>query len=159
MNSDEILRKQLLDLLQGGHAHMTFDEAVKDFPLKRINTKFPNSTYTPWRLLEHIRITQYDILDFIQNPNYQELEWPKDYWPKENDKGTKNDWEETIKKYHEDLKALERIVMDKKVNLYEKIPHGSGQTIIREILLVADHSAYHIGEFAIARSIMRTWRK
>ncbi len=158
-NKDKALREQLLALLQGGHAHMPFDETVKDFPRGKINTLFPNGIYSAWGLLEHIRRTQNDILEFIVSPKYKEKEWPKDYWPERTKKATQKDWENTIKQYKIDLKKLCSIIAKQKTNLYEKIPHGDGQTILREMLLVADHTSYHLGEFAIMRQVRKTWGK
>ena len=159
MNQDKILREHLLSLLKGGNAHMTLDDAVKNYPVSGINDIFPNGEYSSWHLLEHIRRTQNDILNFIVNPNYKELNWPKDYWPERNKKATQKDWKQTIELFEKDTKALEKIVSNPKTNLYAKIPWGEGQTILREILLVADHSAYHIGEFAIMRQAMDTWNR
>jgi hypothetical protein len=158
-SSEKAVRAQLVALLKGGNAHMALDEAVKDFPISELNTKFPNGTYTSWGLLEHIRRTQWDILDFIRNPNYKELDWPNDYWPEKNKKATEKDLKQTIALFNKDSKELERIVLDPKTDLYAKIPHGTGQNILREILLVGDHNAYHIGEFAIMRQVMDTWGK
>ena len=159
MNSDAVVREHLLSLLQGGNAHMTFDDAVKDFPVDHMNTVFPNGTYTSWHLIEHIRRTQEDILDFIRNPDYKNRSWPNDYWPAKDEKATKKTWERTISEFGKDSKALQKIVKEPKTDLYTKISHGEGQTILREILLVADHNAYHIGEFAIMRQVMGTWGK
>lgn len=160
MNKNEqSLREQLINLLKGGQAYMTFDESVKDFPVKEMNTNFPNGTYSAWDLLEHIRITQDDILEFMVNPKYKEKKWPQDYWPGRQNKATKQDWDETIKRYNIDLKNIFNIINDAKTDLYKKIPWGDGQIILREILLVADHTSYHIGEFAIMRQVMKTWGK
>lgn len=156
---DKIVREHLLDLLKGGNAHMTIEEAVKDFPEEKMNTMFPNGTYSSWHLLEHIRLTQADILEFMISPSYKEKEWPKEYWPAKGRKCTKQDWEKTLAGIKRDTKELERIVRDPKTDLYAKIPHGTGQTYMREILLVADHNAYEIGEFAIMRQVMGTWGK
>ncbi len=159
MSPDKILRNQLVKLLKEGMAHMTFEEMVVHFPMDKINKKFPNGTYSPWGLLEHLRITQWDILDFIRNSNYKEIEWPKDYWPPQDKKATEKDWRKTIESFEKDSKALQEIVQNPKTDLYGKIPQGEGQTILREILLVADHNAYHIGEFAIMRQVNDTWGK
>jgi DinB superfamily len=157
MKQDTIVREHLLLLLKGGNAYMPFKEAVADFPVSKMNTIFPNGTYTPWHLLEHIRITQWDILDFIRNPDYQYITWPDDYWPKKSEKATKKIWDHTIAQYEEDLEALKKIVKDPDTALYIKIPHGKGQTILKEMFVVADHLAYHTGEFAIMRQVMGTW--
>lgn len=159
MTQNEIVCEQLLSFLKGGNAHMKFEDMVADFPENQMNTVFPNGDYTPWHLLEHIRRTQFDILDFIQNSDYEYRTWPDDYWPQKNEKATKKEWEKTIEDFYKDSKALQKIVSDKKTDLYARIPHGDGQTILREILLVADHSAYHIGEFAIMRQVMKTWKR
>lgn len=157
MESDEILRKHLLDLLRGGNAHMPFAAAVADFPLERINEMPPDVPYTPWHLLEHLRLTQWDILDFIVNPKYVWRKWPDEYWPVKTARATPAQWNETIAKFHADLKSLDDLVANPATNLTEDIPHAQGYTILREILVVCDHNAYHIGEFAILRQVMGTW--
>jgi hypothetical protein len=156
--NDKALRDHLIKLLKGGNAHMTLEEAVKDYPLSKINDIFPNGEYSSWHLLEHIRRTQNDILEFIVNSNYQDKEWPKDYWPGRTKKATQKDWEKTISSFQKDIQALEKIVANPKTDLFAKIKWGDGQTILREILLVADHTAYHVGEFAIMRQTMQTWK-
>ncbi len=157
MESDEILRKHLLDLLRGGNAHMPFDAAVADFPPDRINDLPPNVPYSPWHLLEHIRLTQWDILDFIVNPKYVWRKWPDEYWPAKTARASQAQWNETIAKFHADLKSLDDLVANQATDLTEEIPHAKGYTILREILVVSDHNAYHIGEFAILRQVMGTW--
>jgi Mn-containing catalase len=159
MQADTAIRDELAFLLSRGNAHMSFSEAIADFPTTHMNTVFPNGTYTPWHLLEHIRLTQKDILDFMQNPSYKEPHWPDDYWPKKDTKATKKEWEDTITLFEKDNQALQSIIKDSKTDLYSKIPHGTGQTIIREVLVIADHNAYHLGEFAIMRQVMKTWKK
>ncbi len=137
---------------------MTFDDAVKDFPMNEINTTFSNGIYSAWDLLEHIRRTQSDILEFIVSPKYKEKEWSKDYWPDPKKKAHAKDWGKTINQYKADLKQLKNMVSDEKTDLYAKITNGDGQTILREMMLVADHTSYHIGEFAIMRQVMGTWK-
>jgi len=155
--NDKALRDHLLNLLRGGNAHMTLEEAIKNYPAAKINDIFPNGEYSSWHLLEHIRRTQNDILEFIINSKYVYLEWPKDYWPARNKKATQKEWDKTIASFRKDTKALEKIVANPKTDLYAKIPWGEEHTILREILLVADHNVYHIGEFAIMRQVMSTW--
>jgi len=155
--NDKVLREHLGNLLKGGNAHMTLEEAVENYSVSKINDIFPNGEYSSWHLLEHIRRTQADILNFIINPKYEYLDWSKDYWPPRNKKATEKDWKETITKFQKDAQALEKIIANPKTDLYVKIPWGEGQTILREILLVVDHNAYHIGEFAIMRQTMKTW--
>jgi hypothetical protein len=155
--TDTLLREQLLQLLNGGNAHMTLDEAVADYPVASMNTPFPNGEYTSWHLLEHIRLSQWDILDFMQNPEYEEREWPKDYWPPQTAVANEAFWNETLASFQRDMEALQVIVMDPQTDLHARIPWGTGQTVLRELLLVADHNAYHIGEFAIMRQVMGAW--
>ncbi len=157
MSSDDVVRKQLLDLLQGGNAHMDYDEAVADFPAASINTKPPNVPYTPWHLLEHLRITQWDILEFIRNPKHVSPPWPEGYWPPQDEVTDPAGWQRTSQAFQADHRELEKMVQDPATDLYVDLPHAKGYTILREILLVADHNAYHIGEFGILRQVMGTW--
>jgi hypothetical protein len=157
MDADKTLRDELLHLLRGGNAHLSFDEAVADFPMDRVNERPPNVPYSPWHLLEHIRLAQWDILDFVRNPDYQEMKWPDDYWPAQDATADDAAWNATLAAFHADLAAVEQIASDPQTDLSARIPHGTGQTVLREILLVADHNAYHLGEFAILRQVMGTW--
>jgi hypothetical protein len=157
MDDDRAVREEVLYLLRGGNAHMSFDEAVSEYPTASINAPFVNGPYTAWHLLEHIRITQRDILEFIRDPDYVERRWPDDYWPPRDAMATPEDWQRSLAGFHDDARALQTIVEDPATNLHMRIPHGDGQTIFREMLVVADHNAYHIGEFAIMRQVMGTW--
>ena len=159
MKKDEILRENLLALLTAEYSRESLEDIVGEFPMNKINENFPNADYTPWALLEHIRLAQEDILDFIKNPNYQEREWPKDYWPRKGKKATPADWRKTINDFEKDFKELENIVRDPKIDLYKGIPWGEGITILREIVTVANHNACHLGEFSIMRQAMGTWGK
>lgn len=153
------IRDELVFLLTRGNAHMPYEEAIADYPMDRINTPFPNGSYTAWHLLEHLRLTQEDILDFIRNPHYEERAWPKDYWPSPDAQATADDWNRTIESFLADRQALRELVEDPATDLYTPIPWGTGQTMLREIHVVADHNAYHTGEFAIMRQVMGTWGK
>jgi hypothetical protein len=157
MNTDKIIREQLLALLRGGNAHLGFDDAVANFPPEHIHTKPPNVSYTPWHLLEHIRIAQGDILEFVRNPDHVSPSWPEGYWPAPDEQADQARWQQTINEFRADLKAIENLVTDPNTDFFSPIPHAPGYTIFREILLVADHNAYHIGEFAILRQVMDTW--
>ena len=137
---------------------MSLADAVEGFPPAKFNDKFPQGEYSAWGLLEHIRITQNDILDFSTNPNYQDKAWPKAYWPDPATAATSADWRRTIALFHQDQQALVDLVNDPQTDLFVKIPHGTGQNILKEILVVADHNAYHVGEFAIMRQVMGTWK-
>ena len=157
MNNNQVMREQLLALLRGGNAHLTFEQAVADFPIAGINRRPPNVPYTPWHLLEHIRIAQWDILEFVRNPNHVSPDWPKEYWPNPDEQADETRWQQTLAAFRADLRAIQDIVANPQTDLFAPIPHAKNYTIFREALLVADHNAYHIGEFAILRQVMDTW--
>ncbi|MFQ5578613.1 MAG: DinB family protein [Anaerolineae bacterium] len=157
MNADSVMRRQLLALLRGGNAHMGFEQAVANFPAEHINRRPPHVSYTPWHLLEHLRIAQRDILEFIRNPNHVSPEWPAGYWPAPDAQTDEAGWRKTIADFQADLAALEELAQNPHTDLFGPIPHAPDYTIFREILLVADHNAYHTGEFAILRQVMQTW--
>lgn len=159
MKTEDYIREELIFHLTHGNAHMTFEDAVQDFPTNKINTKFTNGDYTFWHLAEHIRRTQADILNFVTNPNYEEIEWPKDYWPEKDEKANRAQWAKTIRDFKQDRDELIKLIKSKKVDLYKKIPKGTGQTLFREIIVVTDHNAYHLGEFAIMRQVLSAWGK
>lgn len=158
MSTDQALRKHVLALLDGGQAHMTFDDAVANFPMSLININPPNVPYTPWHLLEHLRISQFDILEYVRNPSYVSPEWPIGYWPAPSATTDAAGWQRTIDLFNADLRAMRALVADPQTDLLAEIPHGyGGHTILREALLVADHNAYHIGELGILRQVMNAW--
>ena len=157
MDPDKVVRDQLLSFLRGGNAHLTFDQAVADYPPDHINGHPPNISYTPWHLLEHIRIAQWDILEFIRNPDHVSPGWPEGYWPPAGEKADETKWGKTITDFHADLQALQDMVQEPATDLCAPIPHAREYTVFREILLVADHNAYHIGEFAVLRQVMDIW--
>ena len=154
---DRALRRQLVELLDGVGAHMPFEEAVADFPDDAINRRPPNVDYTPWHLLEHLRLTQADILDYVVNPEYVESNWPVDYWPSRDSTVTRAEFDETIRGFLADKDTLRALVVDPARDLWAVIPGTPGHTLVREIRVDADHNAYHVGEFAILRQIMETW--
>ena len=158
MNHNQELRQQLENMLVKRQAHMTFEDAVANFPEAHINTRPSHVDYSFWHLLEHLRICQYDILDYIRNSAYQALKFPDGYWP---DKETDTDlagWQRTINQFLEDRQALVDIINDPETDFYAAIPHGwDGHNILREILVVADHNAYHLGELGILRQGMNLW--
>ena len=156
MNVD-VLRQQLADLLDGEGAHMPFEEAVADFPDEVMNRRPPNVDYTPWALLEHLRITQLDILEYVTDPEYVERTWPDDYWPDPAAIATREDFDATIRGFLVDRAALRGLLTDPSRDLFAVIPGSPGHTLLREIRIDADHNAYHIGEFAILRQVMGTW--
>ena len=151
------LRRELIRLLDGLDARMTFDDAVADFPDEAMNARPPNVDYTPWHLLEHVRLTQLDILDYVTNPDYVEPAWPRDYWPDRAATATRADWDATIAGFHADLAALRDLVADPARDLVAVLPGTPGHTLLREVRVVGDHNAYHIGEFAVLRQVMGSW--
>ena len=148
MDKDKALREHLLELLDGESAHISLESVLTNFPIKNIN-KRGSGSHTAWELLEHIRIAQWDILDFSTNANYEEMTFPDDYWPK--DEGTPERWRKSVEQTLADLQAMRDLVADEATDLYAKIPHGSGQTILREAMLIADHNAYHLGQLVMLR--------
>jgi hypothetical protein len=154
---DDALRHDLAELLDGRGAHMSFDEAVADFPDDAINRRPANIDYTPWHLLEHLRLTQADILDYVVNRAYVEPSWPAEYWPSRDAVATREMFDETIRAFRSDLAQLRALVVDPARDLFAVIPGTPGHTLLREARIDADHNAYHIGEFAILRQVMGTW--
>jgi hypothetical protein len=159
MASNQALGRHLVEVLDGGHAHATFDAAVADLPPKLRGARPEGVPHTPWRLLEHLRIAQWDILEFSRNPKHVSPEWPGGYWPKEDAPPDAKSWEASVKAFKADLEAMKALVLDPAVDLFAKIPHGDGQTILRQALLVADHNAYHIGQLIIVRRALGAWPK
>jgi hypothetical protein len=157
VTDDRLLRSQLVDLLRGEGARMAFDDAVADFPAEAINRIIPNGTVTPWHMLEHIRLTQWDILDYIRNRDYVEADWPAEYWPPVDARATPEQFQATLNAIRADNDALRLIVRDSATDVFAMIPNTPGHTIIREVRIVADHNSYHLGEFAILRQAMGTW--
>jgi hypothetical protein len=151
---DKVLREELLALLAGGNAHMGFADAIKGFPMEAINTRVPNGTYTVWHLLEHMRIVQWDILEFVRNPKHVSPDFPDGYWPPPDKMAKPADWKKTAKGFQGDLEAMQGIVQDPKTNFIDPIPHAKEYTVLRESLLVADHNAFHVGEFVALRRVL-----
>ena len=156
--SDQILRDHLLELLRGGSAHLGLDEAIEGFPADLRGTKHQELPHTAWQLLEHLRIAQWDILDFSRNPDYAHMKWPDDYWPKTAAPPDDDAWARSVEQFRRDLKAMQDLVADPKTDLYAKIPWGNGQTILREALLIADHNAYHVGQIVSLRQALGAWQ-
>jgi len=151
------LREQLAELLDGVGAHVTFEEAVADFPDDAINLRAANVDYTPWHLFEHLRLAQADILGYVTDPDYVEPDWPAGYWPDHDATATRVEFDETINTFLEDKAALRALLMDPGRDPFAVIPGTPGHTLVREVRIDADHNAYHVGEFAILRQIMGTW--
>jgi hypothetical protein len=157
MTKTDPLRDQLARLQASHEAHADFDAAVADLPPQLRGATAPGLPYSPWQLLEHIRLAQADILEFCRNPDYEELSWPDDYWPADAAPPDAGAWEASIAAYRRDLKALQELIRDPDCELLGKVPAGDGQTFLREFLLVADHTAYHIGQLVLVRRLLGAW--
>jgi uncharacterized damage-inducible protein DinB len=151
------LRDQLRRILAWQDAHVGFEKAVEGLAPKLRGIRLEGFPHSAWELVEHLRITQHDILDFCRNPKYTEPHWPDDYWPASPQPPSEAAWEASIAAFREDRAALETLATDQSVDLFAKIPHGTGQTYIREILLVADHNAYHLGQLVVIRRHLGAW--
>jgi hypothetical protein len=160
-NINSELIKQLLALLDGGHAHVSFDDAVKDFPVDLRGTAPDKLPYSAWQLIEHIRLTQRDILNFSAPPTggYQHLAWPDAYWPKSVEPPSTSAWTESVAAIHTDRRLFEAPLTKPGVDVYKPFRWGDGQNLIREALLIADHAAYHVGELVVLRRLLGAWHK
>lgn len=158
-DNDPSLREHLVSLLRGGNAHISFEDLVAAFPARAYGQKVEGLPYTAWQVLEHIRIAQWDILEFCRDAKHVSPKWPKGYWPKPGNPGTRELWKETVEKFSRDLRQMEELIGDPATDLFAKIQHGSGQTILREALLVADHNAYHLGALAVMSRLLKSTRK
>ena len=157
MTDDSALRRELIRLLDGLDARMPFEEAIADFPDEAMNLRAPNIPYTPWHIIEHIRLTQADILEYVLGEGYVEKTWPDEYWPPRDAVATRAQWETSIEGFRSDVEALKAIVRDPARDLNAVLPDTPGHTLLREVRIVGDHNAYHIGEFAALRQVMGTW--
>jgi uncharacterized damage-inducible protein DinB len=151
------MRAAIARLLDWEDAHSGLDKVVSGLPASLQGRVPPGLPYSPWQLLEHIRITQQDILDFCVNPDYRELHWPDDYWPKSPEPPSESAWDKSLAAYRKDREALQRLALDESKDLLEKVPAGQGQTYLRELFLVADHTAYHLGELVVVRRALGAW--
>jgi hypothetical protein len=155
--NDAILRQELVRLLEGRDAHMTFEEAVADFPDDAINGRPPNVGYTPYHLIEHLRLVQRDLLEYLTDPDYVEKPWPEGVWPAGDVVATRVDFDRSVDSFLSDRDELRRSIEDPTTDLFRVIPGSPGHTVVREIRLAGDHCAYHVGEFAVLREVMTTW--
>lgn len=154
MDKDKALREQLVALMRGAQAHITFEEAVKKFPAELRGKRPHGAPHSAWHLLEHMRIAQSDILDFSRNPKYEPMNWPDDYWPQTDAPPSAKAWQKSLSDFQADLKAMQSLVADPKSDLYTPFPWGDGQNLLREAMLVADHNAYHLGQFVLLRKLL-----
>jgi hypothetical protein len=159
MTHDKALRKHVLDLLSGGHAHVTFETAISGIPVELRGAKPAGLAHTPWRLVEHMRIAQWDILRFSIDPHHMSPQFPDGYWPTGDAPLNSQTWDQSIAAFRADLEAMIDLVASPKTDLLSPFPHGQGQTLLREALLVADHNAYHLGQLVLVLKLLGAWHE
>jgi hypothetical protein len=157
IDSNAALRAQLVHFLDWHDAHADFDTAIDGIPPALRGAVPEGLPYSSWQLLEHLRLAQHDIHDFCVNPTYREMKWPDDYWPSSPEPPSSEAWDESVAGYRRDREAMQRLAADPAIDVFAKIPHGTGQTYLREILVVVDHAAYHIGQLVLVRRLLGNW--
>lgn len=158
MDRDQTLRDHVLHLLRGGSAHLNFDKAIAGLPVELRGAKPAGNGHSPWRLLEHLRLCQWDILEYCRDPNHVSPKFPDGYWPLGDAPPTDEAWQQSIEMFRSDLCEMQDLVADPEVDLLAQIPHGEpGHTVLREALIVADHNAYHLGQLIIVRRALGAW--
>src|SRR5579862_8892114 len=155
---EKIVREYLRKLLLWHDAHLDWKAALSGFPAEQRGLKPEGAEHSAWELLEHVRIAQWDILEFSRNPKHVSPDWPAGYWPKSPEPPNAKAWDESVKKFEAETREMEKLISDPKNDLFAKIPQGTGQTLLREALLVADHNSYHLGELVIVRRLLGNWR-
>jgi hypothetical protein len=156
-NHEQSLRQHLVELLAGGSAHAKFEDAIKGLPPKLRGAKPAGFPHSPWMLLEHLRLAQWDILEFSRNAKHVSPKWPEGYWPKKESPANAGAWNKSAQQFRRDLKAMQSLVTNPRTDLFARIPWGDGQTILREALLVADHNAYHVAQLVDVRRMLGAW--
>lgn len=151
------IRELLLEQLEGKNAHVDFNQAVQGITYKQAGIKVEGLPHTIWELIEHIRIGQDDILEFCKNPNYEEIDWPKDYWPESSSPENKQEFEESVQAVRDGSDEMRAMIKDPDNDLQRPFPHGDGQTLFREAMLIVDHNAYHIGQIVQIRRLLGSW--
>lgn len=156
MNQNEsvVLRKMLVDAMRGHEAHLDFDSALKDFPVEARGVKPAGAPHTAWQLLEHLRIAQRDILDFSRDPKHKSPEWPKEYWPSTEAPPNEKAWDQSVRSFQNDAHEFNKLVQDPAQDLFKQFEHGDGQTLLREALLTASHSSYHLGQLVFLKKML-----
>ena len=153
------VREQVLGLLRGGHAHLTFDDVIKNFPSKLRGVKPRGAPHTAWQLLEHMRIALWDILEFSVDPKHVSPPWPQGYWPKSDKPPSDAAWKKSVASIKKDMSRAQKLIENPKTDLYAKFPHGTGQNMLRQALLIADHNSYHIGQLMLLRRLVGAWKE
>jgi len=156
--NDKALREHLLFLLRDGGAHVTFEAAIKGLPVALRGKRPKGAEHSPWEILEHLRLAQWDILEFSRDAKHASPKWPEGYWPKSPAPPNAASWGKSVRAFRDDLESMCKQVEDPSTDLFTRIPHGDGQTILREALLVADHNAYHIGQLVLVRKLLGAWK-
>jgi len=154
---EKILREQLRRALSWHDAHAGWKSAVKDFPVKLRGKRPSGAPHSPWELLEHMRLAQKDILEFCRDPKHVSPSWPESYWPKDPAPPTAGAWDKSVQEFEKDVRAVQKLLDDPKTDLFAPIAHGKGQTILREVLVIADHNSYHLGQFVLVRRLLGAW--
>jgi hypothetical protein len=157
-SANQEAKHRLVTALRGKGAHVSFDDAVHNFPVELMNTKPDHVPYTFWHQLEHMRITQADLLNYIQNPQYRSPSWPTGYWPDQTADADEAAWARTIAEYHVDTNELIALIEERQCDIFKPVAHMDNRSILRAVLLVIDHNAYHLGEFVMARQILGAWK-
>jgi len=157
MPDDKVIRDHILKLLKGRQGHVDFETVLANLPRESQGKKPEGAPHTPWQLLEHMRIAQGDILEFSRDPKHVSPKFPEGYWPNSEAPPDEGAWQESVTSFAADLQAMADLVANPSTDLYARIPHGSGQTILREALLVADHNAYHLGQLVLLRRLLGVW--
>jgi hypothetical protein len=152
------LREHVLSLLAGKGAHVDFDQAVDDFPSELRGKHVASAPHTAWQLLEHMRIAQWDILEFSRDAKHVSPQWPAGYWPKTPKPPDSDAWDKSVQQFRTDLDAMRKLIADPARDLFARIPHGEGQTLLREALVLADHNAYHLGQIVFLRKLLGSWQ-
>jgi len=158
MATDQSVREHLIDLLEGGNAHTDFEGAVSGLSSEMRGAKADNFPYTIWELVEHLRMAQHDIVEFSRNPEYESPSWPEGYWPESEKPADEQQWKESLQAVRRDHRDMIDMVSDSDLDLFQPFPHGTGQTLMREAMLVADHNAYHIGQIILLRKLLGVWK-
>ena len=155
---DQPLREHLVNLLGGRGAHVSFEQVIEDFPPELRGVRPAGLPFTAWRLLEHMRLAQWDILEFSRDAKHVSPEFPKGYWPESDAPSDEAAWDQSVRAFQADLRAMRRLVKNPSTDLAARIPHGTGQTILREGFLIADHNAYHLGQLVLLRRLLGAWQ-
>jgi DinB superfamily len=156
--NDKSLRKHLIKMLASGDAHATFDDSVADMPAALQGKTPKGAKHSPWQLLEHLRIAQSDILEFAIDAKHKSPKWPEGYWPNAPAPPDAKAWNKSVHAFRNDLKRFTKLLADDSTDLFAKIPHGDGQTILRQALLATDHNSYHLGQLVLVRRLLGAWK-